>query len=352
MDTSAPGGGRVFTDAVTAQDAMYSSDITDVGVHWEGFYDYESGIRAYRVRVHHRRAGSDEYEVIYTETVDASIRELMWTHFSFGNGDSIYVEVRAENGAGMRTTQSSAPYIIDLSPPHLSYLADGTAGGRDDSYQSHTDSLSVSWSAEDTESSIQMIEISFWKQFDGRRTLIYPDPLSSGRTGIWIDPSLSSYTLRNLTLSHGVKYVAGLTLTNGAGLISEYESSGVVVDTTLPLVTSVSVDGDLIVNDEEGTVEYVVSSTDHVNIRWSTHDIESGISEVLVGIVDENDTLVAPGTVSFPGLSSGGVIENLALTAGSQYRVRATAVNQAQSHSHPVYSEEFRSAKILYMEYC
>lgn len=353
VDTTDPNGGTVYTDTVTTQGGVYSSDITDVSVHWDEFYDYESGIAAYRVRVYRKPSDSDENELVHSETVDGSVHELSWAHFSFDNGDSIYIEVRAENGAGKRMTRSSDEYVIDLTPPHLSYLVDGSDGGRDERFQSHNDSLSVSWSADDAESAIQMITISVWELSEGRRMLIYPDPLLPGETSIQIDPSLSTHTLGNLTLSHGMKYVSVLTLTNGAGLVSEYESSGVVVDTTPPLVTALSIDGNLVINEEEEEerMEYVVSSTDHVNVRWSAHDIESGISEVLVGIVDENNTLVSPTTISFSVHNSGGLLlGNLALVPGSQYRVRLTAVNQAQSHSQTTYSDEFRSATQMFTE--
>ena len=331
------------------QDALYSSDITGLTASWDGFYDYESGIKEYIIDVNHRRSGSDSYEVIHTVTVDSIVSELTWTHFSFANNDSIVVHVRARNGADrtMQTAVSSLPYTIDLSPPHLNYLVDGSDVSDDLDYQSLSDRLTVSWDAEDAESAIERIEIKVLEQFEGRRTLIYPDPFILDSYDE-ISTELGTHTLYNLSLSHGVRYVTVLTITNGAGLISEYETNGVMVDTSPPLVTSVSVEGAVTIDQDTGTGVVVVPSTEQVSVRWSARDTESEIAEILVGIVDENGTLVAPEMTGFPGLSSGGVVQDLNLTPGALYRAAVIAINNAQSESEAMFSQIFRSAIILY----
>ena len=344
VDTTSPMGGTVHTWTGSTRDALYSSDITNVMATWEDFYDDESGIEKYRVRVMYQSADSNQYDVIYTETVDGDINELTLTHFSFGSNDSVIVEVRAENGAGGRVTVESNPYTIDLSPPHVSYLVDGDKVGQDLQYQAQTNRLMVSWSAEDEESRIEKIEISILVLSEGRRLHIYPDPVISGQSELNINPTLNTYTVDNLSLIHGSKYVVVLTLTNGAGLVAQYETTGVVIDVSPPIVTAVAVDGELTLNQGSSDVDVLVPSAEHVTVRWLVSDDVSGVAEILIGILDENDTVVAMTT--YPGSHSGGaVIGGLDLAPSSLYRVSVTAVNHATTQSPSSYSQQFRLAK-------
>ena len=285
---------------------------------------------------------SSDYEEMYTETVASSVSEVTWTHFSFASNDSVVVEVRAENGAGLKTRVSSNPYSIDLSPPHLVYLVIGSTPGQDSVYQSASDQLTVSWDARDSESQISTVGISVWELSESRRLLIFPDPFVSGQSTVVIpDPAINTYNLSDLHLAHGAKYVVVLALQNGAGLISEYESSGVVVDLTPPEVARVQVEGELIFNQDTGSLGLAVVGNSRLSVRWSALDIESGVSEIFVGIVNENDSSVGPTLAVFEGYSTGGVVEGLDLAVGGRYRVAVIAVNNAGSESETVYSQEF-----------
>ena len=344
MDSTGPEGGAVHSGRGSGRDSRYSSDITTVTASWDGFHDYESGIAAYIVTVSLQSPDSDSHQEIYGERVDGSVSEITWTHFSFASNDSILVEVRAENGAGERTRVSSNPFIIDLSPPHLVYLVDGSDSDQDLDYLSVSDQLTVSWEARDLESQVQVAEVSVWELAEGRRLLIFPDPFVSGQSTVEVpDPTLGIYTLHDLNLGHGAKYVTVLTLRNGAGLVSEYESSGVVVDLTPPEVTRVEVEGVLIAGGETRSVELTVTGTDRLSVRWSAVDIESGVFEILVGVVNENDSFVTPSLARYEGQSSGGVVEGLGLGVGGLYRVAVVAVSNAGTESERVYSRQFRS---------
>ena len=347
VDTTPPMQGTVHTGVEAARDAPYSSDITDVIASWDGFVDYESQIAQYSIDVRHKSSTDADYEIIHTETVDGAVSEITWTHFSFVNGDSVIIDVEARNGAGRRVTATSSPYTIDLSPPHVNYLVDGSDPAQDIEYQSENDRLSISWDVEDLVSGVDTIEIAVLEQREGRRVLFHPDPLTLGLYKEEIDSTLVSYTLRNILLTHGAKYIAVVTFTNGAGLAVEYETSGVTIDLSLPVVSRVVVEGEVSLNQDTNSVEVIVSSMEQVSARWSAGDADSSIAEYLVGIVDENDTYVAPGLVSF-GRSSGGVVENLDLVPGSLYRVAVMAVNHAQSESETGFSDVFRSASPLF----
>ena len=323
---------------------MYSSDITTVTAIWERFIDYESGITEYSVTVTRKQQDSIDYEPMFTSTVDGSINEIRLNHFSFGNGDSIVVEVSSRNGAGRLLSSPilSSPYVIDLTPPHISSLVDGSDINDDIESQSSSDQLTISWSVEDDESQIKKTEIAILEQLEGRLRLIYPDPIISGQSSVEINSMLTEYTIQNLSLVHGAKYIAVLTITNGAGLISEGRSSGVLVDLTSPLVTYVQVDGHISFNEVTENMEVIVYGTDKVRAWWRAVDVESGIGEILVGIVDVNNTLVTTELMSYHGYSTGGVIDGLNLQFDSHYRLIVIAINQALGESLTTYSQEFR----------
>ena len=294
----------------------------------------------------HRSPEADSYEeLLYVESVDGSVSEVTWTHFSLSSNDSILVEVRAENGAGERTRVSSTPFTIDLSPPHLEYLVDGSIPGQDLVYQSVSHQLNVSWEAHDPESLINTVKISVWELAESRRLLVFPDPFVSGQSSLELpDPTVNTYTLSDLNLSHGSKYITVLTLENGAGLVSEYESSGVTVDLTPPQVARVAVEGERVLYQNMTTLTVtatgaIESST--LSIRWSALDIESGVTGVFVGVVDKNNSFVTPTLARYEGYSTGGVLEDFDLNVGSRYRVAVVAVNSAGAESETAFSEEF-----------
>ena len=332
----------MHTGIGSQRDSPYSSDITTVSASWEGFRDYDSGIAEYVILVSLWSPETATYEELYRETVAGGVSEITWSHFSFVSNDSIIVDVRAENGAGRRVTVSSSPYLIDLSPPHLVYLVDGSQPGQDLVHQSVSDQLTVSWDARDSESQISTVEISVWELAEGRRILTFPDPFISSQSSLEIpDPTLNTYTITDLNLAHGAKYVTALTLRNGAGLISEYESSGVIVDLTPPEVTRVEVEGELYFNQDTETLELAVVGSSTLSVRWSALDIESGVLEILVGVVNENGSFVTSTLTRYEGYSTGGVVEGLDLMPGSQYQVAVVAVNNAGSESDTAFSQDF-----------
>ena len=342
MDSSAPEGGVVHTGTGSETDAPYSSDITTVTASWDSFKDSESGISQYQVTVRVKLAESDSFEDLYQETVDSRTSQITLTHFSFASNDSILVAVSAMNGAGGTTEVLSSPYLIDLSPPHVLYLIDGANPAQDLIYQSLTNQLTISWDASDSDSQIDSVQVSVWEMTEGRHRLIFPDPSISDQLTFELpDPSLKTYTIRDLNLAHGVKYITSLSLRNGAGLVSEHESSGVTVDLTTPLVTVTEVEGQLVMDQETGTVQLAVVGTSTLSVRWSAVDPESGVTEILVGVVDRNNSLISPLLTRFEGHSRGGILDGLNLTVGSEYRVAVTAVNGAETESETTYSQQF-----------
>ena len=332
-DNTPPSTGYVSDGPDPSLDQQFSSSQTTLSATWAGVQDYESGIETYRVTIYRRPSGSLDESPVYQESISGNINTISWSYFSFSNGDFIRVEVEGFNGAGLSSVQTSDGVIIDLTPPELLYIVDGINPPFDESFQSSSDSFQVSWSITDSESSITQIEGAIYEVEGSRHVQIYPPER--------IPPSETSWSVSGLLLKLGSRYVASLTVTNGAGLRSVFESDGVTVDLSPPVVEYVSTTSDTYTN-VDGAVSTVATISNRVNVRWSGFDPESGIESYLVGIVNENLTFVTPNT-TFEGSSVGGLIENFALTPGDEvYHVAVVAINNVGMSSSPVYSSQFR----------
>ena len=287
-------------------------------------------------------SGAPAYSAVHSETVGGDVNSIVLPHFSFSSNDSVIVDVTATNGAGGSVTVSSLPYSIDFTPPHANFVYDGRRWTEDLEYQSQNDQLFVTWDVLDDESGVTAAEVAVYELREGRRMQVYPSPLISGETSEKIDAQATTIML-NLMLNHGSEYFPVITFTNGAGLVSRFETNGIVVDTTPPTVNSITVQVDTTIDEQTGITEQTISSTEEIIVRWRVSDAESGVASVLVGVVDENFTYVSPGEMSFVG-EPGGRLVGLDLTPFAVYRVAVVAVNHAGEQSQPALSDPFRQA--------
>lgn len=344
VDVTQAVSGVVYDGPIENIDQSYSNSLTTVEANWNGFYDYESSIAQYTVAVYRRPLGAPMPEAVYFTIVEGNINQISLSQFSFTNGDQISVTVEARNGAGLTSTVTSNGYIIDLTPPQVSYIIDGRGSGpsNDLEYQTSNTTYDVSWDVRDEESGITRIEGAIFELREGRRMKVYPS--SPFQPTVSIPPSPQSVwsISSELSLDIGVKYIASLTFINGAGLRMVYETNGVIVDPTPPVVQRVSVSTSTYIGEEGPDMITVVADPDSIEVRWVAVDPESGISSYRVGIIDSNDTLVVD-YVRFEN-TYGGVIEGAGslLSPNETYRVVLIAVNLAGEESMPVYSNQFR----------
>ena len=338
VDISPPVTGVVRDGILSDVDQSYSSSLTTVEANWNGFYDYESSIAQYAVSVYRQLVGETGADVAYRTVVDGDIDQISLTHFSFTNGDRIFVEVEVTNGAGLMGVARSDSYVIDLTPPQVSYINDAEMIS-DFEYQSSNSSYSVSWNVTDMESGIARIEGAIFEVHEGRRMRVYP---SSLQPLVSLSPFQSTWTISDgLSLNAGARYFASLAVTNGAGIRVVYESNGIVVDPTPPIIQRVYVSTDTYISDSESAGVTVIADPDRIEVQWVAFDPESGISGYRVGIVDGNGTFVV--NVSF-GDTQGGVIEGAAsvLNSDETYRVAIVAINLGRQESELAYSNPFR----------
>lgn len=340
-DVTEPVPGVIYDGPTDSVDRAFSSSLTTVEANWNGFYDYESSIAQYTVTVSRRPDGAAIAEAVYSIVVDGNVNRISLNQFSFSNGDQISVEVEATNGAGMTAAASSDGYTIDLTPPHVSYIVDGSDPSGDLEYQVSNTNYTVSWDVRDEESGISQIEGAIFEIREGRRMRVYPPPQLQPSSSI--PPTHSSWSISNdLTLDVGVKYIATLTFTNGAGIRVVYETNGVIVDRTPPIIQTVSVSSKTYIDGEGPEIATVLADPDFIEARWTAVDPESGISGYRVGIVEGNDTLVVAYT-SFEN-TNGGVLEGArsVLDSDEVYRIVVIAINLAGEESMPAYSNQFR----------
>ena len=247
--------------------------------------------------------------------------------------------MEAVNGAGLSDTVLSNGYKIDVTPPVLTSIVDGLQAESDLYYQSSTSSLSALWSAYDTESGIAQVLITYFRVSEGVKTRVYPDPNFEDDPTLLLPTSSTNHTAPGLTLINGAKYIASITLRNGAGLSSTYETDGVFIDSTPPAVSSVIVYGS--VNSEGSTVS---TSPSEIRLDWYGSDTGSGIRQYLVSILNEDGSVAVP-AIDY-GVSEGGLISGLNLTRGSSvsgpfYKTSVVAVDGANLSSVPVESNTF-----------
>lgn len=342
VDNTPPVAGIVYDGLIINVDQSYSSSLTTVEANWNGFYDYESSVARYTITVYRQSGGSLTMDAVYSTMVDGTVTHVSLTQFSFTNGDQIFVEVVASNGAGLTGTATSNGYTIDLTPPQVSNIVDGTDLNRDIDYQSSNATYSVSWDVTDDESGIAQIEGAVFQIREGRRMKVYPtSPLEPYIT---IPISQSAWSIGDeLSLEVGARYIASIAFTNGAGLRVVYETNGVIVDPTPPTIQTVSVSTDTYVGDEDSeNMVVVLADPDFIEAQWAAFDPESGISGYHVGIVDDNGTLVLD-YIRFEK-TDGGVLRDARSTLDSEsvYRVAVIAINLAGQESRPAYSNKFR----------
>lgn len=343
VDITPPNLGTVYDGLTNAIDQSHSSSLTTVEAHWNGFYDYESAIARYIITVYHQPHGAMlAANSIYSTMVDGTVNQVSLRQFSFMNGDQIFVEVEAINGAGLMGIVRSNGYTIDLTPPQVTYIVDGTDPSIDLEYQSSNTTYVASWDITDGESGIAQIEGAIFEIREGRRMKVYP--VSPLEPFVSISTSQSVWSVSDdLTLDAGAKYIASIAFENHAGIRVVYETNGVIVDPTPPIVQTVSIVTDTYLRDEDAdSLVTVLSDPYSIQVQWVAFDPESGIRSYRVGIFDDNDTLVF-GYVSFEN-TNGGVLEGASsvLDSETEYRVVVIAINNAGEQSFPAYSNRFR----------
>ena len=135
-------------------------------------------------------------------------------------------------------------FLIDLTPPRAVQLFDGANPHLDEPYQTSTNMLSASWIMADPQSGIKEYRLSILATIQGSTTHFYPDkapdvtikPQVIGESDV-----LTCWSL-NIQLSSGTMYAVRLTPINRADLSTVYTSSGIIPDSTNPIMDFIRID--------------------------------------------------------------------------------------------------------------
>jgi len=336
----------------TGVDAQFSSNAFRVQTNWNGFTDNESEISHYAVSIYYRTSDGSDYVLAYTEQVSNMTQAFMADRFTFDTGYHVLVEIEAFNNAGLGTAVNTTGVTVDLTAPVVSRLNDGAntaADATDEIYQDIDNSYRLSWNVEDPDSSIIRIEAALYDISEGRRVLVYPNALVGYEVILsdTLTPTTPVWTVNDLNLTTGHKYVGRLIFTNGAGLQIQSETNGIIVDINPPKLQRVEVVGTSI---DPNVGIAAVTSTDIIEGRWRATDRETTGIRYRAGIKDTNGEYYSTGgdeLVDF-GYSEGGILSDLtpALAVGNAmsgpfYQLEVVAIDQSGMSSERMVSNIF-----------
>ncbi|XP_013400547.1 uncharacterized protein LOC106166509 [Lingula anatina] len=328
IDLTTPVAGWAVDGLNLNQNIDFSAETATVSSAWDGFYDPESGIDHYEVIV-----------IVNNEEVDfATLKKDQHFEehtFSLEHGDTVKTIVRGKNGAGQMSAVTTDGYFVDLTPPVLNFISQSEEGLL---YQSSDSYIYARWQYDDQESGILEYRVTVFQSYHGQKQRFWP-----------YDQRDKSYTMEDgekqfifnkssLKLDNGAKYSLHVTAINRALLSANYETKGVTVDTTPPVIKDVHVG--LFEEEEEldelNRVLHVDSNG--IEVSWVGHDGESGIVKYMVGIgVNPGDVSVTGTFIDFGSTRHGYVKARLNATASSGYTYYVTVIafNGAGLESHP-----------------
>ncbi|VDI73733.1 Hypothetical predicted protein, partial [Mytilus galloprovincialis] len=343
VDLTKPVPGDVVDGKKTSfEDVQFSGSAAKVEVQWRDYHDPESTIRQYDVQVQAAGNLSESFKVVRDfMTFSNTTESAKWLNFHFEHKDRVKLVVRTTNGALNSIVNETDGYIVDLTPPKLIYLGDGSIQYKDLEFQSDTTSLSSNFKFIDEESGLDHFKIQIYQKHQNIRSQIVPEIHND-----WIeldDADLKEFVDNSVTLRQGAVYSVRVGAVNKAGFMAAFETNGVKIDIT-PLIIHW-----LHVNTLSDDVEQIVygyvwqADTNGIKAAWRAIDHQSGIKNYKIAVGSSQGGTEVKSWTDI-GLSTDKYIEGLSLeitdidTKTPVYYVSLTAVNGAGLDSSPVVS--------------
>jgi len=316
-DSTPPSPGDVFDGTTPRVDIDHQADLKHVYGSWTKFPEQHTAVKQYYYAVGSCATGN--YHVtgnVFLKLNPPTATSFTLTSISLVNGQQYCIKIKAENKAGLLSSEvSSDGFVADVTPPvtRNAKVRDGTTGS-DIDYQDNTTAISAEWEGfADPESGIHFYEYGISTRRAGKPDIF---PL----TNAGLDTSATAY---GLSLTDNVYYFI-VCAVNNANLSKCISSDGVLVDLSPP---SHGVVHDGII---EPDLQYQ-SSLSSMAANWEgIWDLESGIEkfEWSVGTSVNDKTSVQDYTDV--GLSthvkSKGILN---LSSGTKYHVHLKVTNQA-----------------------
>ncbi|XP_076086943.1 uncharacterized protein LOC143057517 [Mytilus galloprovincialis] len=343
VDLTEPISGHVVDGNETDfEDIQFSGNAAKVEVQWKDYYDPESTIRQYEVQVQVAQNLTDNYNIIrdfvpFSNTTDS----VKWLNFQFQHKDRVKIDLRTTNGAHNSIVNSTDGYVVDLTPPELLYLGDGMVQDKDLEFQSDAKNLSCNFKFIDEESGLDHFQIQIYQRHQSIRSLIFPSTQND-----WLqldDETINEFTDSSLDLLQGAVYSIRIGAVNKAGFVAAFETNGVKIDRTPPIVNWLHVN--TLTDDEEQAVYGYVYQADTNGIKavWQASDHQSGIVSFKIAVGSTSGGSEVKSWTDI-GLKKDTYVDGLSLdvsdidTKTPVYYVSLVAINGAGLESSPVVS--------------
>eukprot|EP00058_Branchiostoma_floridae_P024936 XP_002610426.1 hypothetical protein BRAFLDRAFT_85564 [Branchiostoma floridae] len=302
-------------------ETSFAHDWTSVRAAWD-FVDPESPIVGYSLAIGTVRGGTQlqDFKTVGRNTY-AHNEDVRLSHGSF-----VHVTVVAENEAALRSVVYSDPIQVDLTPPVISWIKDGSE--EEDVEFQQSEIITVHWNVTDAESGVEFCEVALGLS-----------PGSSEAYQFTQQPSVCSATF-NLSghLTHGDTVYSTVRCHNYAGMTSHVTSDGVTIVSQPP-------DSDhAIVETMSEPQSYYPTRASHQSAADVIHLSWEGFFDVS-GIRNYQCRVTGPGLTDFPWINVGQTGQTHATLSGLQlhnynkYDVHVRAVNHVGMVSHDVTSE-------------
>ncbi|XP_067682774.1 uncharacterized protein [Haliotis asinina] len=256
-----------------------------VSLCWEGvFVDPHSGVTLYELTL---GSSPGQGDLIHKQTLKETCHSFDLSS-KLKDGHSIYLTLKAFNGAGLSTMVISRPMVVDTSPPTSGHVFDGThplttSGMKDRDYVTSIEEMGARWEGfSDPHSSIAYYRIkvgtcSGWENI-----------MAEYQAGNREDAAF--HLQHHIPFEEGVRYYVTVTACNMAGLCSSATSDGVILDQTPP------VPGRVMDGTQDRDTQYQASRT-FLGCTWhGFQDTESGVDfyEWRIGTTPGGDDILKP----------------------------------------------------------
>ncbi|VDI44467.1 Hypothetical predicted protein, partial [Mytilus galloprovincialis] len=293
IDTTAPVKGWIVDGNIGKKhDMNFSSETAEVTSMWGGFSDPESGIVSYNLDIYINNKFSQTFHNgLKTEFVDYSL--------SMKHGDHIYVKLTAKNGADISTVIRSDGFIIDQTPPIVKYLYDTKDGKH---YQSNNISLTFEWKFDDPESGMKEYRYYIEDFHQGQGQKFYPKGQDYITLPIVKKDITANVVLSNLDLQCGHKYSVKVVAINHADMPTSQESTGVMIDTSPPvIIDKIHLGLETAPQEISDDKRFFEHDDQHsLTLTWKSYDFQSSIIKSYVAIgTSYGDTSITNGFLEF-----------------------------------------------------
>lgn len=299
VDTSPPVSVFVHDGLSSTHDIDYQSSLNSLSVNWR-FVDGESGIYCYFLRF---------LPLSQWSTRQEKVNSTRFTAFgTVIQGVSYQASVTAVDHAGLTVSVLSDGVMVDSIPADCSYVNDGFETGIDISFLSAWETAGANWNCSDPESGIVKLN---WMIFRSLGDLVKI---------VILDKNVTHAKASDMSFKEGEKYYSLVSVTNAAGLTSNFTSNGFTIDSTPPVIVKLSA--------------FYHPASKSFDITWSAYDNESGINNYFAAIGlsrDAYDILPVTAFGTSERINTSGVVS---LQTQTTYYMTVIAVNRASAKSH------------------